>query len=162
MNPPGDKKNVYSALSSMTTGIYILTTSYEDIINGMIVSWATQISYEPPLVLVAVHPKRYTHGLILKSRSFALNILSTGQKYLVSRFKDPEISNRFSGIKWRKGKTGSPILNECIAFLDCRLVNTYEPGNHTLFIGEIIDGDINSTEKPLSNIEYGKSYLGNT
>ncbi len=162
MNPPGDKKSLYSALSSMTTGIYILTTSCEDIINGMIVSWATQISYEPPLVLVAVHPKRYTHGLILKSRSFALNILSTEQKYLVSRFKAPEINNRFSGIKWRKGKTGSPILNECIAFLDCRLVDTYEPGNHTLFIGEIIDGDINSNEKPLSNIEYGKSYLGNT
>ena len=52
------------ALGSMTYGIYVLTTHHEEKINGMIASWVSQISYDPPLVMVAVHPNRYSRQLI--------------------------------------------------------------------------------------------------
>ena len=61
------------AFGLMTYGIYILTTSHNDIINGMIASWVSQVSYDPPMVSVAVHPNRYSHGLIRDSGRFALH-----------------------------------------------------------------------------------------
>ena len=55
------------ALGSMTYGIYVLTSFYEEEINGMIASWVSQVSYDPLLIMVAVHPNRYSHNLIDKS-----------------------------------------------------------------------------------------------
>jgi len=75
------------ALGKMTYGIYVLTTFYADEINGMIASWASQISYAPPLVSVAIHPNRYSHHLIEQSGSFALHTLAKDQTEFLSRFK---------------------------------------------------------------------------
>ena len=62
----------------MANGIYVLTTRLDDTINGMIASWVTQISYAPPLIMVAIHPNRYSHTLIDKSGVFALNVTPLG------------------------------------------------------------------------------------
>ena len=66
------------ALGKMTYGIYVLTTFYEKEINGMIASWVSQVSYEPPLIIAAVHPKRYSHHLIEQSGCFALHTMASG------------------------------------------------------------------------------------
>jgi len=64
------------ALRNMTYGIYVLTTAHEEKINGMIASWVSQVSYDPPLIMVAVHPNRYSNGMIRESGAFVLHILS--------------------------------------------------------------------------------------
>jgi flavin reductase (DIM6/NTAB) family NADH-FMN oxidoreductase RutF len=75
-------------MKQMTYGIYVLTTRNESEINGMIASWVSQVSYDPPLMMVAVHPNRYSHTLITQSRIFALHSLDRAQKDLLARFKD--------------------------------------------------------------------------
>jgi flavin reductase (DIM6/NTAB) family NADH-FMN oxidoreductase RutF len=150
-----------SALSLITNGIYILTTSYKNTVNGMIASWVTQVSFSPVLILVAIHPNRYTHELISKSKCFTLNIISVNHKELVSTFKIKDIQKRFSGIRWRPGKNGSPVLEDAIAYLECNLKEVYTPGNHTLFIGELLEAGVKSIDRPLSTIDYGKVYIGN-
>ncbi len=60
------EKELLKAFGQMTYGIYILTSKFEDEINGMAASWVTQISYDPPLILVAIHPNRYSHNLVEK------------------------------------------------------------------------------------------------
>ncbi|MDY6879361.1 MAG: flavin reductase family protein, partial [Thermodesulfobacteriota bacterium] len=54
-------------LGKMTYGIYVLTTSVKEEINGMIASWVSQVSYEPPLIMVAIHPNRYSHHMVKES-----------------------------------------------------------------------------------------------
>ncbi|UCG08472.1 MAG: flavin reductase [Desulfobacterales bacterium] len=146
-------------LGKMTYGIYVLTTFYEDEINAMIASWVSQVSYDPPLVMTAIHPDRYSHRLLEQSRCFALHVPAKNHMDYLSRFKGPDPKAKLDGIQWVKGKTGCPILKQCVAYVECRVRNSYNPGNHTLFIGEVVDARICSAEKPLSTLDYKGQYL---
>jgi len=150
----------FQTLGSMTYGIYVLTTYHEEKINGMIASWVSQVSYDPALVMVAVHPNRYSHHFIQQSGSFALHLLTRNQKDFLSRFKGPDPEAKFASIPWARGKTGCPILKECIGYLECAVRERYAPGNHSLFIGEIVDARIFSHEDPLTTLDYEGFYTG--
>jgi len=147
-------------LGKFTYGIYVLTTSHKDSINGMIASWVSQISYDPPLVGVAIHPNRYSHKLILEGRKFALNIVPGNCSNWLVRFKGPDPFEKFQGISWKRGSTGCPILEESIGYLECELVGHYSPGNHTLFVGKIIGGQLFRDKPPLTTLDYRGVYLG--
>ena len=147
-------------LASMTYGIYILTTRHGGSINGMIASWVSQVSYDPPLIMVAVHPNRYSHDLLQKGGHFALNILAKEQKDLLSRFKGPDPESKFRSIAWRHGVSGCPILADCIGSLECRVRQTLAPGNHTLFIGEVVGAVFNKQGTPLCTLDYEGCYIG--
>lgn len=144
----------------MTYGIYVLTVKYDDIFNGMIASWVTQVSYEPPLILVAVHPNRYSHSLIEKSNTFVLHVLDKSQKDMLKRFKGPDPEKKFSGLFWETKKTGAPILKDCMAWFELQTKERHDPGNHTLFIGEVINSGVNSPGTPLCTLEYDGMYIG--
>ena len=148
------------ALGKMTYGIYVLTTSYNDRINGMIASWVTQVSYDPLLIQVAVHPNRYSHNLIEQSGCFALHSIAIEQSDYLNRFKGSDSQSKFSSIPWSRGQTGCPIIKDCIAFFELKLVEKYAPGNHTLFIGEVVAAGLNSEKKPFTNLDYKGLYLG--
>ena len=155
------QKEWVQAVAKMTYGIYVLTASFGDKVSGMIASWVSQVSYEPPLVMVAVHINRYSHPLIEQGGVFALHALNKNQKDYLTRLKGPDPAARFAGIEWEKGLTGCPILKDCAAYIECRVNESYKPGNHTIFIGEIIaakqvmDGDV------LTTLDYEGIYLGN-
>ena len=154
------EKDWIAALGQMTYGIYVLTTRVDDIINGMIASWVTQVSYEPPLIAVAVHPNRYSHDLVEKSRSFALHILDRSQKDLLKTFKGPDPEKKFSTISWEPGRAGSPIIKDCLAWFELTVEERLTPGNHTLFIGEVIDGGTRRSGTPLCTLDYEGMYVG--
>ncbi len=82
------------------------------------------------------------------------------QADFLSRFKGADVSAKFTGINWTPGKTGSPILSDCLAYLECELKTHYRPGNHTLFIGEVIAADVFAHQKPFTTREYDGVYLG--
>lgn len=155
MNP-----DMLKNMAHMTYGIYVLTTRFEKAINGMIASWVSQVSFDPPLIMVAVHPNRYSHGLLEKSGHFALHSLDRDQKALLGRFKGPDPGAKFDGLTWRDGITGCPILSDCIGAMECRVTQTLSPGNHTLFIGEVVKAVFNSDKTPLCTLDYDGCYLG--
>jgi flavin reductase (DIM6/NTAB) family NADH-FMN oxidoreductase RutF len=147
-------------VGKMTYGIYVLTTHYEQKINGMIASWVSQISYDPPLITVAVHPNRYSHHLIQQSGCFALHSLARTQMDFLSHFKGPDPETKFAAVQWERGTTGCPILKDCVAWMECTVKATHKPGNHTLFIGKIVAARLISNAEPLSTHDYPGIYLG--
>jgi flavin reductase (DIM6/NTAB) family NADH-FMN oxidoreductase RutF len=66
----------------MTYGIYVLTSFYKEEINGMIASWVSQVSYDPLLIMAAVHTHRYSHHLIEKAGAFAGTYLPPGRRVI--------------------------------------------------------------------------------
>jgi flavin reductase (DIM6/NTAB) family NADH-FMN oxidoreductase RutF len=148
------------ALGTMTYGIYGLTTFYKDEINGMIASWVSQVSYDPLLILVAVHQNRYSHHLIEQSGCFALHVLTRDQTDFLRRFKGSGSKEKFTGIQWRRGITDCPVLNDCLAYFECMVKAEYTPGNHTLVIGEVIAAQVVTPGEPLSTLDYDGVYLG--
>jgi flavin reductase (DIM6/NTAB) family NADH-FMN oxidoreductase RutF len=153
-------ENVLKTMAHLTYGIYVLTTRFEDTINGMIASWVSQVSFAPPLILAAVHPNRFTHELLQKSGHFALHILARQQKDLLGRFKGPDPNKKFESLRWREGTTGCPVLDDCIGYLECRVVQHLTPGNHSLFMGEVVSAGFNGEDAPLCTLDYDGCYVG--
>ena len=149
-----------TALGKMTYGIYVLTTAAQEKMNGMIASWVSQVSHDPPLVMVTVHPSRYSHTLIVQSGAFVLHMLGADRKDFLKRFKGPDPMEKFAGIKWSKGKTGAPILEDCIAWIECRVKSRLSPGNHSLFIGQIVDAKTVSENVAMHTADYDGQYIG--
>jgi len=147
-------------LGKTSNGIYILTTCHKNEINGMIISWVTPISYKPPLLMAAIHPNRYSHHLIEQSGCFALHVLAQNQTDLLENFKRSDPEERFKSIQWTTGKTGCPVLKNCVAYMECEVKESLTPGNHTLFFGEITQAQVLSNDKPMSTLDYIGIYLG--
>ncbi len=147
-------------LGKMTYGMYVLTTSHEDDYNGMIASWVSQVSYEPPMVMAAVHPNRFSNNLIEKSGCFGLHVISKEQKSYMTRFKGSDPKAKFKDIEWKRGKTGSPILKDCLAYMECLVRERLAPGNHVVYIGEVIDSGYITDTDPLTTLDYEKIYAG--
>jgi len=108
---------------------------------GLTANAVTSLSLEPPLVLVCVEHTADTHGCILAARAFALSMLRHDQERLARRFASYDVTQKFQGVAFREEVTGAPVLEGALAWLDCRLWATYEGGDHTIFVGEILAGD---------------------
>jgi flavin reductase (DIM6/NTAB) family NADH-FMN oxidoreductase RutF len=153
-------ENIIETLGKITYGLYVLTTKKGEEINGMIASWVSQVSFSPPLVMVGVRKNRYSHKMIDETGIFALNVLAKEDINLVSRFKGPDPKEKFKGLKWKTKATGAPILEETLAYMDCKLTDSVNTGDHTIFIGQIIKADILKEGVPVTSLDYGKVYLG--
>jgi flavin reductase (DIM6/NTAB) family NADH-FMN oxidoreductase RutF len=126
----------------------------------MIASWVAQVSYDPPLILVAIHPNRYSHALIENGHAFGLHVLERSQKDMLTVFKGPQPEKKFHGIHWEPGKTGVPIIKSCLAWFELKVKHRCEPGNHTLYIGEVIDCGFRSAGTALCTRDYDGMYVG--
>ncbi|MFO7963388.1 MAG: flavin reductase family protein [Desulfobacterales bacterium] len=151
-----------ASVGRMTYGIYALTAAYEDVINAMIASWVSQVSHDPYLIMVGIHPNRFSHHLIENSGRFALHVMAEHQIDLMRQFKLRDPNAKFSGLDWTPGKTGCPILADCICFMECEVTQRLMPGNHTLFIGNVVNAGVNADKTPLSTLDYSGVYVGDT
>jgi flavin reductase (DIM6/NTAB) family NADH-FMN oxidoreductase RutF len=139
-------------MSNFATGVTVLTTRTADgVMHGMTANAVTSVSLDPPLVLVCVDRGARTHRYIEESRAFALNILSEDQRHLSERFarRDAEGPSLWVGLSLRPGATGSPVILDTIAYVDCRLFAAYPGGDHTIFVGEVVDLGVLSDKPPL-------------
>jgi flavin reductase (DIM6/NTAB) family NADH-FMN oxidoreductase RutF len=111
------------------------------------VNWVTQVSFEPPLVAVGVKVDSHPHPLIKETQAFALNVLGKGQGPLAyTFFKPAELKgDTISGEKFRPGHTGSPILASTPAFIECTLEGTVEKGDHSVFVGRVVEAGVAKT-----------------
>jgi flavin reductase (DIM6/NTAB) family NADH-FMN oxidoreductase RutF len=125
-------------------GVYIVTVRAEDKINGMTAAWVSQVSFSPLLLMVSIAPPRYTHGLVEKAGYFAINTLPAGREDLAKHFgfKSGRKVDKLEGLPFSDGPNGSPILEDAMAYAECKLTQSVTVGDHTLFIGEVVAGDI--------------------
>jgi len=140
-----DEDQKKTALRMIPYGIYVLTCESDDgTVSAATVNWVTQASFKPPLVAVAVKLESLTHGLIKERGFFVLNILGQGQGDIAfGFFKSAEREgNTIGGRGFSTGATGSPILNDTTAFIECRLADTVEIGDHSVFTGEVVNAGV--------------------
>jgi flavin reductase (DIM6/NTAB) family NADH-FMN oxidoreductase RutF len=131
------------------TGVTIVTMRHGDAIHGLTVSGFVGVSLEPPLALISIGQELKTHELLPQGRCFAVNFLRDDQRELSDRFAGREGDvDRFAGLATRVAVTGAPILDECLGWMDCRLVSTTPVGDHCLYVGEIVASGV-SEGKPL-------------
>lgn len=139
---PNDKK---TALRMIPYGLYVLTGETKDgRVAAATVNWVTQVSFDPPLVVVGVKADSGTHAVIKEAGSFALNVLGKDQQATAYAFFKPveREGDTIGGEAFRTGTTGAPILESCPAYVECKLTETLERGDHSIFVGEVVDAGV--------------------
>jgi flavin reductase (DIM6/NTAB) family NADH-FMN oxidoreductase RutF len=134
-----------TALRMIPYGLYVLTAEGKDgKVAASTVNWVTQTAFQPPLVVVGVKADSGAHAIIKESKTFALNILGKDQKDLAfTFFKTLEREgDKIGGQTFRKGSLGAPVLENAPAFVECKLVETIEKGDHSIFVGEVQDAGV--------------------
>jgi flavin reductase (DIM6/NTAB) family NADH-FMN oxidoreductase RutF len=131
-----------TVLRMIPYGLYVLTAKgKDDAVAAATVNWVTQASFAPPLVVVGVKTDSHAHPLIKESRAFALNVLGKDQGAMAFTFFKPATreGQKISGEPFRWGTTGAPILENAPAFFECWLVDSVERGDHSIFVGEVVE-----------------------
>lgn len=134
---------------AITHGVYIITTRTKEKINGMTAAWASQVSMNPLLLMVSAAPARYTHGLIKESGYFAINVLAEGQEGIAQSFgfRSGRKHDKFQNISYFDAPNGSPILQDAMAYFECKLINDFTAGDHSLFIGQIVEAKLLKSDR---------------
>lgn len=131
------------ALRLVVPGVVgLITTEYRGRTNVTTVSWMMPAGREPPLVALAVHPSTLCHDLIKRSGEFVVNIPTIdvlNQVMTCGRLSGNDV-DKFArtGLALAEPKVvRPPLIEQCIAHLECALVNAFQPGDHTIFLGEV-------------------------
>ena len=131
-----------TALRMIPYGLFVLTAAKKDgEVAAATVNWVTQVSFEPPLVAIGVKADSHGHALIKETKTFALNVLGKGQQATAFAFFKPaeKKGDTISGEPYRPGTTGAPILTNTPAFIECSLESTVEMGDHSVFVGKVVE-----------------------
>lgn len=140
-----DNDTKKTVLRMIPYGLYVLTAEAKDgRVAAAIVNWVTQASFAPPLVAVGVKTDSGAHAIIKETGAFALNVLVKGQNDVAfTFFKSLEREgDAIGGQGFRSGTTGSPIFEKAAVFFECKLVDTVEKGDHSLFVGEVVEAGL--------------------
>jgi flavin reductase (DIM6/NTAB) family NADH-FMN oxidoreductase RutF len=148
-------------LSHWASGVTVVTTRRPGGIHGMTASSFCSVSLDPPLVLVCVDRRNRTHALLAEQGAFCAHILAEGQEELAQQCagRRGERGNELHGVPYREGKTGAPVLEGCLAYLDCRVLYAHDGGDHTIFVGQIEESGVDEDAHPLLHFRGGYRHL---
>ncbi len=137
-----------SAWSNYATGVTVITTIEEDgeTVHGMTANSVTSVSLDPPLASITVGRERNTHPLVLKNGRFGLSVLKCEQRGLARHFTVPDEIRKTLPPPQFEQLGASMVLSGALAAMDCRVVDSFEAGDHTLFIALVEDVLINEGE----------------
>ena len=148
-----DYDRIAPMMGQLWSPLAAVTSHWKGKHNAQIAVAAAAASIVPnkPRVTLQIYKNNFSHDLIYNSGAFALNFLGTNQLALISDFglvsgRDRE---KLKGVAFHAGPSGSPVLEDCWGFLDCRVVNAMDAGDSTCFLAEVLDGQTLNTDGPL-------------
>src|SRR5262249_30676654 len=150
------------ALASLTTGIYVLTTSDGRERHGMSSSWVTQVSGDPPLLAIAVGRNHRSHALLEASGVCALNIVSARSRHLEDYFYSPASHrpDNLATVAHEMHAAGVPVLADVATALVCRVRERHDAGDHSVFIVAVEDVVARGDDRPLTSLDLEYVYVG--
>jgi ferric-chelate reductase [NAD(P)H] len=154
------------ALTKLSYGLYIVATKEGEKINGQIANTVFQVTAEPIKVAVALNKLNLTHEMVSRTGKFSVSVLTQEAPFtFIGKFgfKTGRDVNKFESVNYRISDNGLPIvLDYTCAYIECKVVNSFDAGTHTIFLGEVIDADILSENPPMTYDYYHKEVKGKT
>lgn len=154
-----------TALRMIPYGMFVLTTKSSDgkAVGAATVNWITQTSFAPPLIAVGVKADSSAHAHIKDTGVFAVNVIGKEQKDLAFNFfkSHERDGDSIGGEKFEAGKeTGAPLLLNSPAWWECKLVGEVAKGDHTLFVGEVVEAGVRREDQTILMREHNLNYGG--
>jgi flavin reductase len=136
-----ERNALRSVLGRFATGVTVLAAGQEAPC-GMTANAFTSVSLDPPLILVCVNRSAAVYKAVIDAGCFAVSMLSARQEHVARHFADhsrPRGAGEFDVVEWSPGpRTGAPVLRDSLAWLDCALANSYDGGDHEIFLGSVL------------------------
>ena len=149
MLPPDQ---TYHLLRNLTSPVVAITSERDDKANGMILDSAVRASIGPtvPRLSVYIHKFNLSHDLIFDTGRFVLHLLHTRQFDLIHQlgFVSGRDRDKLADVPHRRGVLGAPVLDDCFAHFECRVVNVMDTGSSTLFLGDVVEMGFGAGSKP--------------
>jgi len=138
-------------LGRFCTGVTIVTFRDESGIHGLTVNAFSSVSLEPPLVLICVDKKGSSHQILSETEAFVVNLLSKDQTELAYRFADANLSSeqRYTESAYWLTEKGIPVFEDNLGYLECKIYERFDGGDHSIFLGEVENGDVSESKRPL-------------
>ncbi|MGP8072832.1 MAG: flavin reductase family protein [Thermoplasmata archaeon] len=137
-------------MSRWATGVAVVTAHDETTDAGMTVNGLISVSLNPPSLLVSLMREADTTSVVERSGAFAVSFLAADQRAWSERFaKAIPAGEKFAGIPLHRGRTGAPLLDGTLGWLECRVVSTTLAFDHALFLGEVVGLELGPDRTPL-------------
>jgi len=150
------------AFHKLSYGLYLIAAEFQGKKSGYIANTVFQVTSEPPQMAISCHKDNFSAQIILDSGAFSVSVLKREVNMKIIGdfgFMSSTDINKFAGINYLKGPSGSPIVTDsAVAWFDCKIVKSIDLGSHYLIIGEVIDSDELSDEEPLTYQYYREKY----
>lgn len=144
-------------------GLYVVTVAHDGEEHGMTANWLTQAAFEPPMVAVAIENTSKTITMIRDAHHFAINLLLGGQRDLAGKLgrTSEQAPHKLKGIKTKPAPVAqTPVLTDCLGWIECRVVATLPAGDHTLVLGEVVAAGVEHEGDALTLEATGFKYSG--
>ena len=151
------------ALRKIPHGVYIVGVKQDSQLNAFTATWLTQVSFTPPLVALGMKKDSHSLDMVKHDRVFSVNLLGKDQKAIAEHFVKPAtvVGEKLKEVRYRLGKTGTPVLEEAIAYFECEVREiANERGDHAVLIGEVVEAGVRTDEPALTLMDTGWHYGG--
>jgi flavin reductase (DIM6/NTAB) family NADH-FMN oxidoreductase RutF len=141
---PVTREQFFALMASFGSSVTVITSKGPDgVVRGLTASAFSSVSLDPRLCLVCIDNRSESIAAIQETGTFCVNILASDQEEISRRFAS-KVPDKYEGIGYRLGpESGAPIIDGVLAWIECKVHDTAPGGDHTIFIGEILDGTAN-------------------
>ncbi len=156
-----DPMSIDAALRHIPYGVHIVTTRGAQGDHGLTASWVMQVSKAPPMIAIALQKGSKSTAAVASAGAFTVNLLSVDNITLAEKFFTPV--DRFGTPPMPavgRGALQMPLIGEAIGWLECQVRSQSEVGDHILFVGDVIAGELTKDNMPLTTITAGLGYGG--
>jgi flavin reductase (DIM6/NTAB) family NADH-FMN oxidoreductase RutF len=147
-----DLKKKQKALRMISNGMYVMTSRAGDKYGGATITWLTQASFKPPLIMAAVRPDSSVFECLTQSGSVAVHLLGEGQQEIARKFiSTTEVHDgKINGEPFIEGKNSSPILLSAPAYVECKVLKVVDgDGDHSIVVMEVVEAEVRQEVRPL-------------
>ena len=131
-------------MAHLPAGVVVISSRLGDEYRGLTASSLVSISLDPPMVLAGLEKESATRAAVIQAKAFNVSLLTRAQEFIADRFagRAPAMDPLWRTLPHRLGANGIPLIDGCAAWLECRLVQVHEAGDHDICVGEVTAAEI--------------------
>jgi flavin reductase (DIM6/NTAB) family NADH-FMN oxidoreductase RutF len=148
--PDTDLSPIAQALGRIPTGLFVVSTLADGRPLGFVASFVVQTGFEPPTLCVAIGKGRAHLEAVRAHGAFAVSVIDDASRGVMTPFfrKPAPGESPFDALQHAPAPSGSPVLPEALAWLDCRLAGEHATGDHVVVFGEVTAAELQRTGDP--------------
>jgi flavin reductase (DIM6/NTAB) family NADH-FMN oxidoreductase RutF len=148
-NQAMDEEIKRRVLRKLPYGMYIMTATAAGKMAASTLTWLSQCSFRPPLVMLGIQKESQMHAMVEAAGSLAVSVLADGQEKIAETFfrPVPVEGDRLGGFRFRPGPaTGAPVLLDLPAWFEARVTDSVHRGDHSVFVAEVVDAGLHDAD----------------